>query len=341
MSDPVANAEIEDVLLSIRRLVQGDREAFSSNAGGEKSPSNLRPLPTEPTQSGEALVLTPALRVNDTESEERADHPEAPLWQADADDDKSLDPENPTDIVGASEPSRFQVFWGSDDADLDAEDNLDAEQSPDSDDEEEMVDTVPSFVRAVARDLKDIDDDAFDFRKVPAKPRPEVGDAGDEAELQVSRNEPRAGFRFGADDPSLSDENGESRFPLNMGAFSDRRPLDSSLSHLAGGAEATKTADLSAEDKPVLDGVERFRTKDDHDDSDLPAEQSAYRSDADTSDNLFDAESLTLDEAALKELVTELVHRELQGELGERITRNVRKLVRREIHRVLAARDFD
>lgn len=48
-----------------------------------------------------------------------------------------------------------------------------------------------------------------------------------------------------------------------------------------------------------------------------------------------------LDEAALADLIAECVHRELQGELGERITRNVRKLVRREIHRALAMRDFD
>lgn len=48
-----------------------------------------------------------------------------------------------------------------------------------------------------------------------------------------------------------------------------------------------------------------------------------------------------LDEDALRELVADIVRSELQGDLGERITRNVRKLVRREIHRALAARDLD
>lgn len=48
-----------------------------------------------------------------------------------------------------------------------------------------------------------------------------------------------------------------------------------------------------------------------------------------------------LDEETLRELVSEMVRSELQGELGDRITRNVRKLVRREIHRALASRDFD
>ena len=48
-----------------------------------------------------------------------------------------------------------------------------------------------------------------------------------------------------------------------------------------------------------------------------------------------------LDEEALRDLVTEIVRAELQGALGERITRNVRKLVRREIHRALTAQDLE
>jgi hypothetical protein len=42
----------------------------------------------------------------------------------------------------------------------------------------------------------------------------------------------------------------------------------------------------------------------------------------------------------LRELVSDIVRSELQGELGERITRNVRKLVRREIHRALTSQDL-
>lgn len=48
-----------------------------------------------------------------------------------------------------------------------------------------------------------------------------------------------------------------------------------------------------------------------------------------------------LDEAALQEIVRQMIREELQGTLGERITRNVRKLVRAEIHRALIARDLD
>ncbi|MFA8384577.1 MAG: hypothetical protein ACEPO2_03080 [Pelagibaca sp.] len=54
-----------------------------------------------------------------------------------------------------------------------------------------------------------------------------------------------------------------------------------------------------------------------------------------------DASALEIDEETLRQMVVDIVRQELQGALGERITRNVRKLVRREIHRMLISQDFD
>lgn len=64
---------------------------------------------------------------------------------------------------------------------------------------------------------------------------------------------------------------------------------------------------------------------------DGPAPSSASPTDED----LIDEENL------LRELVRDILREELQGDLGERITRNVRKLVRAEIARAMALRDFD
>ncbi|KIC43132.1 hypothetical protein RA27_07435 [Ruegeria sp. ANG-R] len=50
---------------------------------------------------------------------------------------------------------------------------------------------------------------------------------------------------------------------------------------------------------------------------------------------------VTIGEAELRELVAQIVREELQGALGERITRNLRKMVRREITRAIAASDID
>jgi hypothetical protein len=47
------------------------------------------------------------------------------------------------------------------------------------------------------------------------------------------------------------------------------------------------------------------------------------------------------DEAALRALIAEIVRQELQGSLGERITRNVRKLVRQEINRMMTSESFE
>lgn len=53
--------------------------------------------------------------------------------------------------------------------------------------------------------------------------------------------------------------------------------------------------------------------------------------------NIHDA----FDEEALRMLVAQLIREELRGVLGERITHNVRKLVRREIQRALADHDIE
>ncbi|WP_373636545.1 hypothetical protein [Yoonia sp. BS5-3] len=53
------------------------------------------------------------------------------------------------------------------------------------------------------------------------------------------------------------------------------------------------------------------------------------------------APSPEMDMQAMRAMVVQIIREELAGELGEKITRNVRKLVRREINRVLASHDLD
>ncbi|MGO4908992.1 hypothetical protein ACEN2J_11765 [Pseudorhodobacter sp. W20_MBD10_FR17] len=50
---------------------------------------------------------------------------------------------------------------------------------------------------------------------------------------------------------------------------------------------------------------------------------------------------LRFDEAVLRDLVRDLINQELSGPLGERITRNIRKLVRAEINRAMTAKSLD
>jgi hypothetical protein len=77
------------------------------------------------------------------------------------------------------------------------------------------------------------------------------------------------------------------------------------------------------------------------------AEQQAKRPDVlrlSAEDMLTDGEGnplTVLDEAALQQIIRQLIREELKGVLGERITQSVRKLVRAEINRALAAHALD
>ena len=73
-----------------------------------------------------------------------------------------------------------------------------------------------------------------------------------------------------------------------------------------------------------------------------PAPEPSARADADDTPlaQVDLGDDIEIDEHMLRDIVSEIVRSELQGELGERITRNVRKLVRREIHRAIMTRDF-
>lgn len=59
-------------------------------------------------------------------------------------------------------------------------------------------------------------------------------------------------------------------------------------------------------------------------------------------DNLaaYMSDDAVIDETALREIISDVLREELQGPLGERITRNVRKLVRQEIQRVLSTQNL-
>jgi hypothetical protein len=84
--------------------------------------------------------------------------------------------------------------------------------------------------------------------------------------------------------------------------------------------------------RPGPDRVARTEQDEDEDDDEDEDESDGF--------DIFEDDRLP-DPDALRDLVAEIVRQELQSDLGQRVTRNIRKLVRREIRRALAARDFD
>jgi len=101
-----------------------------------------------------------------------------------------------------------------------------------------------------------------------------------------------------------------------------------------------ESAPEDAEPESVPEEAEVVSIDEPVDDPDVSSGQPDQTSDEDRLD-LLGSDDAILDEESLRELVADIVRQELQGALGERITRNVRKLVRREIHRALTAQELD
>lgn len=70
----------------------------------------------------------------------------------------------------------------------------------------------------------------------------------------------------------------------------------------------------------------------------VEAAQASYRS---FSQSPIDARNVMFDEEALRSLVQTIFREEMAGPMGERITRNIRKLVRAEVGRMLAAHELE
>lgn len=109
--------------------------------------------------------------------------------------------------------------------------------------------------------------------------------------------------------------------------------------------------DVAAEEVGIQDDDNADDFEDDFGDMDTeePAQEretivhrssSSYDVYDDDRETLAADDPTLIDEEMLRDLVAEIVRQELQGALGERITRNVRKLVRREIHRALSAQEL-
>ena len=181
----------------------------------------------------------------------------------------------------------------------------------------------------------------------------EVADAADALPAESADSAPEPGA---VAEDSVAEEAPEDIRPLTekiaaleevIGQTDDQwEPDDPGADDYAGTEVETLEWEDNAEDEPDADAdIPMFR----HTvlkDADEIAEPTGQGTDVvveaapDAVPDTTEAEE-TLDEAALRQLVSDIVREELQGVLGERITRNVRKLVRREIQRALSLHDLE
>ncbi len=336
MSDPVTQAEIEDVLSSIRRLVSED--------GRVAPPASAAATPKS------RLVLTPALRVAESAPEgapAAAEQDAVPPLQDEAAIVLDAQPElDPAEVLS------FQTNRDVKDGPLPGLTAEIAEAAQAATSEAEPPETV------VADAEMETPDDTAPWQEPGATL---FGAADPFAAPQETLH--------GADAPASPDA---ARQPSEVQLTPE---LDGSE---RVSAVVQKIAELEAkvaraQDQWEPDGDSRdpyagtnIETLEWQDDIVAPAEDAAETAPASIADEPAEQEPLDaadlvqdavtretldlleqgagddryLDEDSLREMVAEIVRSELQGALGERITRNVRKLVRREIQRALAAQDL-
>lgn len=372
MSEPVTNAEIEDVLSSIRRLVSEDTRKVARE----------EPVAEEPAMP-DRLVLTPSLRVaealdeDDTYEEPETDLIEEPD-QATEEDTYVLGAHEAADLEDEAEveeipleghvpetEARNEAPWSDPEATLyEAAAEFEQEDSIEfhEDSQEEIADlsedespetahdeaeTDDQWDHAVAEDNDQDDEDQTDAIDVDVTAFLSPDNEGEEeqpaedleafswqddgteeasAELddEPAEAEPDLAGAVEAVSAAMDEtlrgdwevqEEETAHSPLPETEALEWRDVEGTVEPLSQPEQPQQMADMAYVDEDV---------DDEEDDADLFAEDEAI-----------------LDEATLRELVTDIVREELQGALGERITRNVRKLVRREINRALSVQDLE
>ena len=329
MSDPVTNVEIEDVLASIRRLVS---EEARPEAHEIAAPSKL--------------VLTPALRVE--VPEETQQEPEVAV-----EDDLTTDTLPKDDFE--FRPAGLSVV----------------DPTPAEPDERVVANaTMPVFVPEKSRVADDAPESLIGEPAVAEAPMVDVASANagfgdvppeevtvDEVaeatqtplEKRIADLEAAVGDQADQWEPDGEDEaDAYSGSAVDSLAWVDHVPIEDRLeetrSSLAQEEDLSEpeyepeieipAAIVEPEEEPVVDPGFEAEAMSAVDEEELVDDVAQTLGVFGAEDDSF------LDEEALRELITEIVRQELQGTLGERITRNVRKLVRREIQRAMTVQDL-
>jgi len=314
MSEPVTNAQIEDVLSSIRRLVSDETNPAARKDRPAAPEPVSRPRGAPAADPADRLVLTPALRVSEAaeEGDEGGGEAAPPAVEADA------------PAVPAWADPGATLFAATRDAAVDDAPSVPAQTAEAPEDE-----ALPP-AEATATETRD--DDTSPTPREDGSVAPTAASEADGIDAEPAAPDGAAG----EDEPAID----APEAPLAEDTLTFHSTRAESLSAKIEALEAVigRTRDQwepdgTSDDAYAGTPVETLAWRDAED-------TGAETADADGGEDLT-AEEAVIDEDSLRELVAEIVRQELQGALGERITRNVRKLVRREIHRALAAQDLE
>lgn len=337
MSDPVKSSEIEDVLSSIRRLVSEEarQKMQARRAEAEKAVPPEARAPQEP----EALVLTPALRVHDGGRAE-PDSPapeaieEAPFEEA-VDEGAEAAPEVFADHV--AEPAAEAVQEA-------VAESVSADDLPEAPAEPE---TLEAKIAALEALIAGSNEGAAAQSEAPAAepdaPEAETTDTTDMAPDPAPEAATEEALDWEDHDPDVPEAEAAPDAAEEAPQDTPAEPQDTLAAQEEAQQDDTSEALDQDDDQPPAKPFVFVSRNSVPGPEAAPEAEAGDDGDTDASEELVSAAADlgAIDEEALRDMVVEIVREELQGALGERITRNVRRLVRREIHRALASQELD
>jgi len=346
MSEPVSSAEIEDVLSSIRRLV-------SENSGAIRRGN-------DPEETPDKLVLTPAFRVDEEDmGADQAPEPEVADGSADHHPADVTDDSHEDDAEGGDAANPDAAL----DADIDDSIARMAAGAPPSQDATVIQDEVFALeiaqVEAGENGQSELEHRIAELEAVIARSAAEFEPDGSEEEILPED----VVFRHRGDSAGPTGDREEGT------AEASEDPDAETASETApepDDAEACSEPEIAPEPEPDVppevapENADAGAATHEPDneaapewvapESDIPGQDwedladEAFGGEASVDaaeDGAAGADEAILDEDALRELVARMVREELQGSVGERITHNVRRMVRREIARALSLQSFE
>lgn len=219
--------------------------------------------------------------------------------------------------------------------------------------EEQVAADIAAFVDREIPDVQDVDNqehaaDVDETQVVDLPSAEEIEDELSEAllaampsdspDVAISEVTEIADLTEGSDELSVPDD-------TEMSPVAEEQPVSESsateefvVTHTEARVEQQEDAEPTPEFTTLAseDRVEELSVTED-----VTTETSAEHVAADEETDQGEALISAMDEDKLRDLVADVVRQELRGALGERITRNMRKMVRREIYRTVSSRDFE
>ncbi len=379
MSDAVSNMDVEDVLSSIRRLVSEEAKTADQSPAGQfastSAPQSMPANPTQPVASDAPQAAETPDVLADSEAEVAAEPKDGPLPQFKAYDRHHATPdlsaavdEDDGDAASGVVNLRLKSPIDGRTGGQHPEPQPRISEEPDArlvltealrvaldDDEAGSGDTqsdparAAGYLRAVESQAAEEDESA---ERPVATPRPMPGFltketaplAQDFDTAPLAQDSDTAPLAQDTSDNSIESENGDDAPDFSRFSF---RPEDALFDRASRAMDAAAEVEKSAQPAPSVAAPTLSHTRaEPAEEAQEPESATAEKTAADENDipsvvDFAEEDESILDEDTLRDMVVTMVREELQGELGDRITRNVRKLVRREIQRSIASKEFE